>query len=107
MPDYKVPRELRARVKSMLGELRRARGLSVEQLASHPLVRIGAKKLQEYERPGASSPCPSKVLVAAIGHALVAPELVRLVQPDGWLVLSPEQVDLVRDALVAAGILPG
>jgi hypothetical protein len=45
--------------------------------------------------------------VAAIGHALVAPELVRLVQPDGWLVLSPEQVDLVRDALVAAGILPG
>lgn len=100
-----MPRGNRAQVKALIGELRRARGWSVERLAAHPLVRVTPKKLQEYERPG--GPCPSRVMIAALAYALEAPRLLHLQLPDGWLCLSPDQVGLVRPALVAAGLLPG
>lgn len=85
MPDYEVPRDKRAQVKAMIGELRRARSWSVEQLASHPRVRISPKVLQEYERPGGR--CPSRVLVASLAYALEAPELAQLMLPPGWAIV--------------------
>jgi transcriptional regulator with XRE-family HTH domain len=88
VPDYRVPRDKRAQIKVMIGELRRARGWSVEQLASHPSVRISPKMLQEYERPGGR--CPSRVLVAALGYALEAPELAQALLPPGWRISRDE-----------------
>jgi hypothetical protein len=85
VPDYEVPRDKRARTKAMIGELRRARGWPVERLAAHPRVRISAKVLQEYERPGGR--CPSRVLVAALAYALEAPELAQLLLPPGWAIV--------------------
>lgn len=84
MPDYKVPRDKRAQVKAMIGERRRARGWSVERLASHPRVRLSPKVLQEYERPGGR--CPSRVLVASLAYALEAPELAQILLPPGWAI---------------------
>lgn len=98
-----LPAENRPRAKVLIGETRRARGLSVEELAAR--VSVSPRTLEEYERPG--GPVPGRPLFADLGIALRSGAMLTLMMPEGWLVLSPEQVDLVRDALVAAGILPG
>lgn len=98
-----LPASIRARAKAMIGEERRARALPVAALAA--MVGVTPRSLEEYERPG--GPCPSRPLFAALGYALGSPALVGLMVPPGWLVLSPAQVELVRPALAAAGILPG
>lgn len=98
-----IPAANRARAKALIGETRRALGLSVEAVAA--LVGVSPRSLEEYERPG--GPDPGRPLFADLGVALSSPAMLTLMLPDGWLVLSPEQVELVREALVAAGILPG
>jgi transcriptional regulator with XRE-family HTH domain len=95
--------DIQALAKALIGSMRRARGLSVAAVAAE--VGISPHTLEEYERPG--GPCPARPTFADLGVALSSPAMLTLMMPDGWLVLSPDQVELVRDALVAAGILPG
>jgi transcriptional regulator with XRE-family HTH domain len=98
-----LPAAKRAFAKSLIGTTRRRLGLTVEELAA--AVGLRAHTLQEYERPG--GPCPSRPTFADLGIALHSAEMLALMMPPGWLVLSPGQVELVRDALAAVGILPG
>jgi transcriptional regulator with XRE-family HTH domain len=102
MTKRSLPADKRATAKSLIGATRRRLGLTVEDLAAR--VDLKPHTLSEYERPGGAS--PSRPTYADLGVALRSPAMLSLMMPDGWLVLSPEQVDLVRDALVAAGVLP-
>jgi transcriptional regulator with XRE-family HTH domain len=98
-----LPPEKRALAKALIRQWRKARGLSVEELAA--LAGIRPKSLEEFERAG--GPCPGRPLFADLGFILGSAQMLTLMLPDGWLALSPEQVELVRDALVASGIPPG
>lgn len=89
MPKRTLAPERRRAAKRLIGDCRRSRGLSVEELAE--LVGITAKSLQEFERP--RGPCPGRPLYADICLALRSAEMMQLMLPPGWTVAYREPED--------------